>query len=84
MPGGVEAKLEKCSCGKEVEIKYMAGIEPRLAFICKITNSKPYPRYYIRCSCGESAEIHVTGLTAGQRDRQKNKHIREWNKRKNG
>jgi hypothetical protein len=72
-------KLKPCKCGKEVEIKYMAGISPSLAKIAGIVNSTPYPRYYIMCSCGRCCETRVNGITEQQRDRQKNILIRAWN-----
>lgn len=75
-------KLSKCKCGKEVEIKYQAGIAPSLAAKCGIKNSKGYPRYYITCDCGNFAEIRVDGITTRQRDRQKNALVRLWNKRR--
>lgn len=75
-------KLKPCIiCGKEPEVKYMAGISPSLAKQCNLESSTPYPRYYISCECGRYQEVQVTGITVEQRDKQKNQLIYIWNKK---
>lgn len=74
-------KLKPCECGRDVEVKYVAGISKSMRKYINNPFAGSVPRLYILCDgCGAGICIDVTDTTPEGRNKSRRKLEREWNR----
>lgn len=76
-----EPKFEPCRCGREVEVKYIAGLGRGVIEFVDNPFASSVPTWYIHCPmCNRNLCIRVRRRsTADYRDSCRRKLIRKWN-----
>lgn len=76
-----DPKLKPCKCGRDVEVKYIAGLGRGVIEHVNNPFKSSYPTLYIHCPvCNRNLCIRITrGSAVEYRDRARRKLIRKWN-----
>ena len=75
-------ELKPCSCGSQVEVKYVCGFGGGLGDLVKNPFAGSMPAYYIKCdTCGKRMCVRLKRPNAQHRDKCKRDLIRAWNRR---
>ena len=76
-----DPKLKPCKCGRDVEVKYIAGLGRGVIEHVNNPFKSSYPTLYIHCPvCNRNLCIRITrGSAIEYRDEARRKLIRKWN-----
>ena len=78
-----DESLKPCpNCGKEVEIKYIAGLSKELRKAMQHPFAHSKPTWYICCACGHNMATLVKYGTYEEQQKAKRYLIKAWNERK--